>query len=159
VVKAPSLVTDDGVVLMDSTLILDHIERIAPRSLMPKDVRAHARALRLVGLALAACEKNVQIVYERNLRPPEKHHQPWLDRVSGQLLAAWRPLEEAAAGGQFHASADMLQADITVAIAWTFAQSTVPQTVTAAAHPALAAFSAEAEKLPAFRETYMDFKT
>ena len=36
VVKAPSLVTDDGQVLMDSTLILEYAERLAPsKSLMP----------------------------------------------------------------------------------------------------------------------------
>src|ERR1700755_2784514 len=52
VVKAPTLVTDDGTVLMDSTLILEHIEKLAGRSLMPADIAAHARALRLVGLAL-----------------------------------------------------------------------------------------------------------
>ena len=33
VVKAPTLVTDDGAVLMDSTLILDHIERLADPAL------------------------------------------------------------------------------------------------------------------------------
>src|SRR6185436_12644877 len=84
VVKAPTLVCDDGTVLMDSTLILDYAEAIArPRSLMPTDAPALARALRIVGLALAACEKSVQIVYERELRPPEKLHEPWVARVTG----------------------------------------------------------------------------
>src|SRR5947207_2383252 len=63
VVKAPSFVTDDGVVLMDSNLILEHIAYLAPRSLMPADRAAHETALRLVGLALAACEKTVSILY------------------------------------------------------------------------------------------------
>jgi glutathione S-transferase len=78
VVKAPTLVTDDGVVLMDSGLILEYAERLAgpSRSLMPSDPGEHVRALRAIGLALAACEKTVQIVYERNLRPSEKQHQP-----------------------------------------------------------------------------------
>ncbi len=37
VVKAPTLVCDDGVVLMDSTLILDYLEGLVPaeRRLMP----------------------------------------------------------------------------------------------------------------------------
>ncbi|HEX7435248.1 MAG TPA: glutathione S-transferase, partial [Caldimonas sp.] len=69
VVKAPTLVCDDGEVLMDSTLILDYAEALAaPRkSLMPSGVSARQHALRRIGLALAACEKSVQIVYERNL--------------------------------------------------------------------------------------------
>ena len=76
VVKAPSLVCDDGTVLMDSTLILDYAEALAAqapagRSLMPSTVAERQQALRVIGLALAACEKSVQIVYERHLRSEE----------------------------------------------------------------------------------------
>jgi glutathione S-transferase len=71
VVKAPTVVTDDGTVLMDSSLILEYLERIAPptRRLSPTGVKAHARCQRLTGLALVAAEKSVQLLYERNLRP------------------------------------------------------------------------------------------
>lgn len=64
VVKAPSLVCDDGTVLMDSTLILDYAENLAApgRSLMPADIGARLQALRVIGLALAVCEKSVQII-------------------------------------------------------------------------------------------------
>src|SRR5258705_9905799 len=95
VVKAPSLVCDDGTVLMDSTLILEYAENLAAprRSLMPAGTSERRRALRVIGLALAACEKGIQIIYERNLRPAEKLHQPWVSRVTGQLLAAYNALE------------------------------------------------------------------
>jgi hypothetical protein len=49
--------------------------------------------LQILGLALAACEKSVQIVYEHNLRPAEKQHAPWIERVTGQLLAAYTLLD------------------------------------------------------------------
>ena len=58
----------------------------------PGDQDDRRHALRTIGLALAACEKSVQIVYERNLRPVEKMHQPWVSRVTGQLLAGVDPL-------------------------------------------------------------------
>lgn len=85
VVKAPTLVAEDGTVLMDSTLILQHVADLAgPGSvLVAQELGARLRALRLTGLALAASEKSVQIYYERTLRPPEKAHEPWLDRVRG----------------------------------------------------------------------------
>src|SRR5258708_5078200 len=69
VVKAPTLLTDDGVVLMDSNLILEYAERVClpSRSLLPSEKAAYESSLRLTGLALAACEKTIQIVYERNL--------------------------------------------------------------------------------------------
>ena len=123
VVKAPSLVTDDGVVLMDSSLILEHAERLAPsKSLMPTDAREHVRALHLIGFALAANEKTVQMVYEKTQRPAEKQHQPWLDRVSGQVQRAYSVLEKETPSGWFGGAAPN-QADITVAVAWRFTQS------------------------------------
>jgi glutathione S-transferase len=152
VVKAPSFVTDDGVVLMDSSLILEHAERLAPsKSLMPPEAREHAKALHLIGLALAANEKTVQMVYEKTLRPPEKHHQPWLDRVSGQLRRAYQALEHDVTGGWFGEKKPN-QADISIAVAWRFTQSRFSDIVTADAYPKLAAHSARAEQLPVFAE-------
>jgi glutathione S-transferase len=152
VVKAPSLVTDGGVVLMDSTLILEHAERLAPsKTLMPTDAREHTKALHLIGFAMAANEKTVQMVYEKTQRPAEKQHQPWLDRVSGQLQRAYGVLEKETPSGWFGGAAPN-QTDITVAVAWRFTQSRFPEVATSAAHPKLAAHSARAEKLPAFTE-------
>lgn len=154
VVKAPSLVTEGGVVLMDSTLILEHAERLAApgRSLTPNDLAEHARAQRVIGLALAACEKSVQIVYEHQLRPAEKLHQPWLDRVKEQLFAAYRLLEDeigTTEGWLF--GARPLQADITAAIAWTFTTRMIPEVMPADAFPAVARLATRAEAQDAFK--------
>jgi glutathione S-transferase len=153
VVKAPTLVCDDGTVLMDSTLILEYAEALAAprRSLVPRAPADLQHALRLIGLALAACEKSVQIIYERNLRPAEKQHEPWTQRVTGQLLAAFGALE--AEFRQRPPSAERAridQAGITAAVAWCFTQQTLPEIVDAAGHPALREFSARAEALPEF---------
>lgn len=155
VVKAPTLVTDDGTVLMESSLILEHVEKIAPRSLMPPDTGAHALALRRIGLALAACEKSVAIVYERNLRPAEKLHQPWLDRVAAQLNTAYRLLEDEVQAGWFDGEA-MMQPEITSAVAWRFTQHVLADMVTAADYPRLVALSAKAEAQAPFRQTDYD---
>lgn len=150
VVKAPSLVCDDGEVLMDSSLILEYAEAIVgpENSLLPSDIAAKQHALRLIGLALAGCEKSVQIIYERNLRPPEKHHQPWLDRVLGQLLAAYSSLEAELAKTPLSAGAS--QAAITVAVAWQFSNMMLPEIAVAARFPLLHQFSLESEQLPTF---------
>jgi glutathione S-transferase len=153
VVKAPTFVTDDGTVLMDSELILGHVERlISPeRSLTPRETATHARGQRVVGLALAAADKSVQIVYEQTLRPEEKQHQPWLDRVQGQLKAAYRLLEqEVAAAKPWLFESRPLQADITSAVAWRFTRDLLPGLVREENHPALAALSRHAENMPAF---------
>jgi glutathione S-transferase len=157
VVKAPTLVCDDGTVLMDSTLIIDYAEALAGRSLMPAGVEARKQALRSVGLALAACEKAVQIVYEHNLRPTEKWHEPWLTRVSGQLTSAMSALEQEIA--RFPLSAEeqsMNQAGISAAVAWRFTQEMVPEVVPASQYPRLGAHSAAAEKTSAFQTLPFD---
>lgn len=153
VVKAPTLVCDDGTVLMDSTLILQYAEALThPRSLIPREPAALAHTLRTVGLALAACEKSVQIVYERGLRPAEKQHQPWVARVTGQLLAACDGLEAQLASHPPALTRTALdQAGVSTAVAWAFIQNMLPEVVPASRYPNLVAFSQAAEALPEFR--------
>ncbi|WP_431700109.1 glutathione S-transferase family protein [Pseudomonas sp. BR20] len=148
VVKAPTLVLDDGTVLMDSSLILEYLEALAPadRKLLPQQPAALAKDLHVLGLALAACEKSVQIVYEHNLRPAEKLHAPWLERVSGQLLAAYGLLDK-----QLGDSEALTQASITAAVAWSFSQFTVASVVKADAFPNLQRHAERLEQHPAFR--------
>ena len=64
--EAPSLICDDGQVLMDSTLIIDYAVSIAGhgRSLMPSAAQERQRVLQQTGLALATCEKSASIFYE-----------------------------------------------------------------------------------------------
>jgi glutathione S-transferase len=153
VVKAPTFVCDDGEVLMDSTLILEYAEALAtPRSLMPAGISARQHALRVIGLALAACEKSVQLVYERTLRPAEKIHEPWVARVTDQLLAAYGELEsELQRRPLAMTGAALDQAGISTAVAWHFTQMLLPQAVDPAAHPLLREHSSQAERLPQFR--------
>lgn len=154
VVKAPTLVCDDGTILMDSGLILEHLARIAPdaRPLMPLDAAEHRRACRVIGLALAACEKSVSIVYEKEQRPAEKRHEPWLDRVTGQLLSACRGLEDEIARRPPACTSSTIEQDgITTAVTWGFVQMVVPGVVAADAFPRVRDFAAEAERLAEFR--------
>lgn len=154
VVKAPTLVCDNGVTLMDSTLILDYAEALAEpgRSLMPAQLPDRQQALHRLGLALALAEKAVQLYYEHALRPEDKRHAPWVDRVTTQLHAACRELDDTVGRHPFPADpARIDQAGITTAVAWGFLQGTVPGIVAPAACPALAAWSDHAEQLPAFR--------
>ena len=158
VVKAPTLVTDDGTVLMDSTLILQWVEaQVAPSQptqlaqLTPATRQARLHDLRLTGLALAACEKAVQTVYEHKLRPADKQHQPWLNRVGGQLDAAFAALEAELVRVPLVAeTAALTHGSVAAAVAWSFTHLLLPGRVSAEAHPQLAAFTAAAEQLPAF---------
>ena len=157
VVKAPTFVCDDGTLLMDSALIIEHLEAVAGRSLWPVALAERTRALRVTGLALAACEKVMQIVYEHHLRPAEKLHAPWLDRVTGQMTAAFTALDaEIARHPPAATQATLTQDGLSAAIAWRFMQIKLEKPLADAAFPALAAHSARCEALPAFGMTPAD---
>lgn len=150
VVKAPTLVCDDGEVLMDSSLIIDYLETIAPphASLMPTSPLDRRNALQTIGLALAACEKTVQIVYERQLRPPEKQHEPWIERVSGQLRRAYAVLEARMDSAPL--SGPLMQDRLTLGVAWAFTQMMLPQMLAPGEYPRLQSLSEQLEQHPAF---------
>lgn len=153
VVKAPTLVAVDGTVLMDSTLILQYAETLAApeRRLTPTDPAALLRSLRVLGLALAACDKGVQIVYERNVRPAEKLHQPWVERVTVQMLSAFDALEaEERAGPLVLGGPGTDHGAVMTAVTWHFMQQMLPEVVAAADYPLLSELSRRAEALPQF---------
>jgi glutathione S-transferase len=155
-VKAPTLICDDGAMLVDSTLIIDYAESIAGRRLLP-DGRARRDGLRIVGIALVVCEKAIQIVYERTLRPLEKQHEPWVERVREQLVAALDALEAQLRSTPLSADERTIdQAGVTTAVAWRFTQLMIPTVIAASDYPQLAAHSAAAERLPAFKEAPPD---
>lgn len=155
-VKAPTLVCDDGSVLHDSNLILQYVEALtAAKTLWPAQPGAFAQALRITANALVAMEKTVQCVYEHGVRPPEKLHQPWLDRVTGQLQTAYDLIEadvvKASSDGRSWLAGDAVsQADISVAVAWGFTQFTQADRAPTSRYPAIAAFAARLEAMPEF---------
>ncbi|PEX86724.1 glutathione S-transferase family protein [Klebsiella sp. KG9] len=128
-VKAPTLLLDNGIRLMDSSLILAYFEGQASpaRKLLPVDPLAQASDLQTLGFILAAGEKAVQNVYEHNLRPAEKQHNPWIERITIQLLAAcreWNTLLE-----NRPAATVPDQVAVTSTVIWTFIQSMIPHVV------------------------------
>ncbi|MEL6249261.1 MAG: glutathione S-transferase C-terminal domain-containing protein [Cyanobacteria bacterium J06648_16] len=107
-------------------------------------------------MALNACDKTVHCQYERN-RPTEKQHAPWFDRVSGQLNTAYALLEKEIADRPMWLIADqMMQPDITVAVAWRFTQYYLPDVVEAGKYTNLATFSERAEQQPEFVATPLE---
>jgi len=151
-VKVPTLICDDGQVLVDSTLIIDYLESLAGgKRMMPADEGNYIRALNIIGTALVAMEKVVQLIYELKQRPEEARHQPWIDRVQQQLGEAVTLLEQAVGDGSGWLFDDeVTQPDISTAITWSFIQLHFPETIVEANFPGLVRFSARAEALPEF---------
>ncbi|WP_435605928.1 glutathione S-transferase family protein [Pseudomonas knackmussii] len=150
VVKAPTLVLDDGQVLMDSSLMIELLEHQAGRSLMPAEPAERVRATRLLGLALAACEKAVQMYYE--LQRAEGRRDPdWFARVDQQLRAACTGLELELLTQPLPRDGRIDQAGLSIAVAWRFIQLVHAERIAAGDYLGLAKWSAYAETLEAFK--------
>ena len=157
-VKVPTLICDDGTILVDSGLIIDYIETLAGRSLLPQDTDARRRALQYTGFALVAMEKVAQRIYELKARPVEFQYLPWLQRVEEQLTAAVDAMESAVTGhsADWLFGKQMTQADISIAVAWRFINFAASDFARREQRPALADFSERAERLPEFLATPLE---
>lgn len=156
-IKAPSLVADDGSVLTDSTLIIQHLEDVAGRSLQPVEPGARVRDLSLTGIGLVTADKAVGVEYERK-RPEAQRLQPWLERVVAQLETGLGLLDAAAKDGRLGSGPDLHPADIVAAVAWGFCRFVIPEYVEEDRWPALAAQAAACERLEVFRRWPIDLE-
>jgi glutathione S-transferase len=156
-VKVPTLVCDDGEMLVDSTLIIDYLESLAGKdhSLYPTELFARRTAMQQIGEALVGMEKVAQIIYEKGQRPVELRHEPWIDRLQQQLISAAGLMEASVevaieGGSDWLGGPEPMQADITTAVAWEFMRRVTSRTVRPTDHPYLIDYSEQAEALPAF---------
>lgn len=150
-VKAPTLILDNGIRLMDSSLILNYFESQATpeRRLLPVAPDAQAKDLQTLGFILAAAEKAVQNVYEHHQRPVEKQHAAWVERITTQLLAAcreWNTLLET------RPTTVPDQVAVTSTVVWTFIQSMIPHVVNAADFREIQAFAESFESQSVFKK-------
>ncbi len=157
-VRVPTLVLEDGEVLIESHLILDHLDsRVAPDdALFPRAEPARRRALKVAALAMGVCDKVVSLFYEKRLH--DAVSEAWTGRCSAQIRDAMAELERirAAAPGDW-LDGRLGHADIAVAVAVRFLGEVHPGLVDMAAHPALAAHGAQAEALPVFGRIRQEF--
>ncbi len=150
--RVPSLVLDDGEILVDSAAILDHLDEVVgpSRALMPAKGPERRHALQIISLATGATDKAGAIAYEQLLRPDERIHQPWIDRNKLQLDTAVAALEALVPHTGWLGGGRLLQPDITLAVALGYIRLRLPQTGALPPHPNLTRHSRDAEALPEF---------
>jgi glutathione S-transferase len=128
IARVPALQLDNGEMLIDSAVILDHLDQVAgpEASLTPTAGAARRRVMTLLAVALGANEKLVAGLYERHFRPRQAWHTPWLNRCDKQVRDGFAWLDAEFAGPWF-TGPGMTQADITVAVFWLFGRARRPR--------------------------------
>jgi glutathione S-transferase len=93
--RIPSLTLDSGETLIDSSAILDWLDReVGPeRALAPSSGPARTRALQLIALAAGGVEKFGAENYESIIRPAQYRWPEWIARLHTQGLGALTALE------------------------------------------------------------------
>ena len=151
--RVPTLVLDDGEMMIESSLIISYLEAMAGRSLIPDDLDNKRRAYQVIGVALSGMDKIAQRIYETKMRPEESQYGPWLNRLLEQIAESFDWLEGAVAGigdGPWFFGDEISQADISTAVAWRFLNFSAPGEARPESRPALVAFGEKAEALPEF---------
>lgn len=158
-VRVPTLVLDDGEVLIESHSILDHLDSLVPaeRRMFPVAEPLRRKALKVAALATGMAEKAVSLFYEKRLH--EKTSDVWVARCRAQISAALAVLEADRAGsvGDYWFAGRIGHADVAVAVALRFIAEAHPGLVAMADFPALNAHAERHEALPAFQAIVQPF--
>lgn len=157
--RVPVLVLDDEDVLVDSHLILAHLESLVPpeRSLWPGTEPDRHRAFKVAGLATGLADKGVSLFYEQQLH--SRVSPIWVERCRAQIAGALSVLEEDRAERQSHYwfGEGIGHADIAVTCAIRHTIEALPDVVAMQDYPALRAHCERLEALPVFREISQPF--
>jgi len=157
--RVPTLVLDDGEVLIESTCILDHLDEAAgpARALIAARGVERRAALKVAALATGLADKAVSLVYERVLHPETS--PVWIERCEAQIGRVLGMLEadRAARPSAYWFGASIGHADIAVACALRFLGEAHPKLFDPHRRPSLAAHAAHCEALDPFREIAQPF--
>ena len=157
--RVPTLVLDDGEVLIESGAILDHLDEVAgpDRALIARQGADRRRALKLCALSTGLADKAVSLVYERVLH--KERSDLWVERCTGQIGAVLDVLEadRAAAPGPWWFGDRINHADIAAACALRFLGEAHPQVFDRSRWPALAAHSDVCEAMAEFQAVVQPF--
>ena len=157
--RVPTLVLDDGEVLIESAAMLDWMdEQVGPeRALLPSRGAERRYALKLMAIATGAADKGVAQLYEGAFRPPSMRFEPWVARCRSQMEEGLAELDRACAATKsaWLLGANLSQADITVTAASTFMIEALA--LDASRWPALDTRRLRGEALGAFTEFHQPF--
>jgi glutathione S-transferase len=157
--RVPTLVLDDGEVLIESHSILDYLDSLVPadRVMFPAAEPARHQALKVAGLATGLGEKAVSLFYEKRLH--KEVSDVWVNRCATQISGVLAALEADRAGrtGDYWFGGRIGHADIAVATALRFTGEAHPGLVSMNDFPALKAHAVRLEALPVFQKVMQPF--
>lgn len=150
--RVPTLVLDDGDVLIESHAILDYLDGLVgpQRAMFPVTEPDRHRAIKVASLATGFADKAVSMFYEKRLH--SEVSDAWVARCRTQIEATLAVLEgdRASRTSRYWMGDAIGHADIAVACALRFLTEAHPGLVDMARYPSLSRHAAALEAMPAF---------
>lgn len=157
--RVPTLVLDNGEVLIESHAILDYLDSLVPedRVMFPRTEPARHQALKIAALATGLGEKAVSLFYEKRLH--KEVSEVWVNRCRGQITSVLAALETDRKGrvSGFYFDHRIGHADIAVAAVLRFVAEAHPDMISIADFPALFLNTKMLETMPVFRTIMQPF--
>lgn len=158
-IRVPTLVLDNGDVLVESHGMFDYIDSLVPpeRAMFPRNEPDRHRAMKVAALATGLADKCVSLFYELRLHD---HVSPtWVARCRQQMLGAADMLEadRAQRTGDYWFGDRIGHADIAVAAVLRHVNDAHDGMLSADTYPTLCAHAARLEATPVFQEISQRF--
>jgi glutathione S-transferase len=145
-VRVPSLILEDGEVLVESGAILDYLdERAGPaRALTPAHGPERRKVLQACGISTGISDKAVAIYYERFYHPGKALSRDYEARLLSQVDGGLRRLEHDC-GSPWFIDSHMTQADVTIGCMLAHVKLRMPEAFPAHKFPKLHALAVHCE--------------
>jgi glutathione S-transferase len=158
-IRVPTLILDNGDVLIETSSIIDYLDSLVPaeKRLLPQTNPERYRMLKTMSLATGISDMAVRLFYEQRL-----HAAPsasYVTRITRQAEGALHALdkERAPSGSKYWFGETLSQADIAITSMWRHLSETHPTIAVSANYPALSAHAARMEELPVFQKISQPF--
>ncbi|MBL8698999.1 MAG: glutathione S-transferase N-terminal domain-containing protein [Alphaproteobacteria bacterium] len=89
--KIPALVTDEGIDLVESKVIVQYLDSLGGNKLIPAAGKARWKALRMEAIADGLADAGILVRYELAMRPAALQWKEW---ISGQLAKVGNALDQ-----------------------------------------------------------------
>ena len=94
--KIPTLIADDGEVLIESALISQYLDEVGGgRKLYPAGGKERRRMLQLEAIGHGVCDAGVLVRMEARMHKPEQMSPEWLERQNKKLKRGFAVMEAA----------------------------------------------------------------
>ncbi len=152
--KVPSLVMEDGNVMIDSRVMVEYLDTLTPVcKLLPPNGRERADIKCWEALADGLLDAAVLVRLERTLRPPEQQSADWIARQLGKVTLSLAALSERLGEQPYCAGNHYSLADVCVGCTLGWLSFRFPEITWRDAHPNLARLFDKLSERASFKET------